>query len=281
MEKPARLNTVPSIIVKGKPSFMNAIILAAGKGSRLDGAAVKPKCLVKIGGSTLLHRQIETLRRLNVKKIVVVIGFGGDSIRQECSNEISLIENSQFAETSSMYSLWLARDLLTDGFVVLNSDVLFHPQMLADLLESEHDDALLISDTDATPLGDEEMKVKVKDELVVDISKEIDPLEADGENVGIVKFSPSGAKLLIDYMDTLIASGAVKDWAPRAFREFARQRPLHALSTRGLPWIEIDFPEDYRRAVDEIYPQIASQTGAWNAISILPRLPAAETFDEP
>lgn len=260
---------------------MNAIILAAGKGSRLDGAAVKPKCLVKIGGSTLLHRQIETLRRLNVKKIVVVIGFGGDSIRQECSNEISLIENSQFAETSSMYSLWLARDLLTDGFVVLNSDVLFHPQMLADLLESEHDDALLISDTDATPLGDEEMKVKVKDELVVDISKEIDPLEADGENVGIVKFSPSGAKLLIDYMDTLIASGAVKDWAPRAFREFARQRPLHALSTRGLPWIEIDFPEDYRRAVDEIYPQIASQTGAWNAISILPRLPAAETFDEP
>ncbi len=86
------------------------------------------------------------------------------------------------------------------------------------------------------------MKVKVKEELVVDISKDMDPLEADGENVGIVKFSANGARLLVEYMDDLIATGAVKDWAPRAFLEFARQHPLHALSTRGLPWIEIDFP---------------------------------------
>ena len=54
---------------------------------------------------------------------------------------------------------------------MLNSDVLFHPQMLADLLESNHPDALLISDTDTNPLGDEEMKIKVRNQLVVDISK--------------------------------------------------------------------------------------------------------------
>jgi len=258
---------------------MNAIILAAGKGTRLDGAAVKPKCLVEIGGSTLLHRQIETLRSLDVNKIVVVIGFGGESIREECGDEISFVENNQFAETSSLYSLWLAREHLTDGFVVLNCDVLFHPRMLADLLESDRDDALLISDTDPNPLGDEEMKVKVKEELVVDISKDIDPLEADGENVGIVKFSPSGARLLVDYMNTLIASGAgKKDWAPRAFREFARRHPLHALSTRGLPWIEIDFPEDYQRAVNEVYPKIESQAGVWTAgLNPAP----VHAFDEP
>ena len=260
---------------------MKAIILAAGKGTRLDGAAVKPKCLVEIGGSTLLHRQIDTLRSLDVKKIVVVIGFGGDSIRQECGEEISFVENIQFAETSSLYSLWLAREHLTDGFVVLNSDVLFHPQMLADLIESDRDDALLISDTDPSPLGDEEMKVKVKEELVVDISKDIDPLEADGENVGIVKFSPSGAKLLLDYMNTIIESGAVKDWAPRAFREFARRHPLHALSTRGLPWIEIDFPEDYQRATNEIFPKIESQAGIWAPV-VNPSLhPAVTASDEP
>ena len=260
---------------------MKAIILAAGKGTRLDGAAVKPKCLVEIGGSTLLHRQIDTLRSLDVKKIVVVIGFGGDSIRQECGEEISFVENIQFAETSSLYSLWLAREHLTDGFVVLNSDVLFHPQMLADLIESDRDDALLISDTDPSPLGDEEMKVKVKEELVVDISKDIDPLEADGENVGIVKFSPSGAKLLLDYMNTIIESGAVKDWAPRAFREFAQRHPLHALSTRGLPWIEIDFPEDYQRAINEIFPKIESQAGIWAPV-VNPSLhPAVTASDEP
>lgn len=241
---------------------MRAIILAAGKGTRLDGAAVKPKCLVEIGGTSLLRRQIEALRSVNIKKIVVVIGFGGESIREECGDEISFVENIHFAETSSLYSLWLARDLLADGFVVLNSDVLFHPQMLANLIESSRDDALLISDAEkeVNPLGDEEMKIKVKEELVVDISKEIDPVEADGENVGIVKFSANGARLLVEYMNQLIAKGAVKDWAPRAFREFARHHELHALSTRGLPWIEIDFPEDYQRAVNEVYPKIEAQT---------------------
>lgn len=238
---------------------MNAIILAAGKGTRLDGAAVKPKCLVEIGGSTLLHRQIDTLRSLDVREIVVVVGFGAESIRDECDDEISFVENAKFGETSSLYSLWLAREHLGGGFVVLNSDVLFHPQMLADLLESSHPDALLISDSDPNPLGDEEMKIKVRDRLVVDISKEIDPLHADGENVGIVKFGPAGAKVLVQYMDQLIANGSKKDWAPRAFLEYARRHPLHALSTRGLPWIEIDFPEDYQRAVSEIFPQIESQ----------------------
>ena len=264
---------------------MKAIILAAGKGTRLDGAAVKPKCLVDIGASTLLHRQIDTLRSLDVRQIVVVVGFGADSIRAECDDEISFVENAKFAETSSLYSLWLAREHLSDGFVVLNSDVLFHPQMLADLLESDHPDALLISDVDPNPLGDEEMKVKVKDQLVVDISKEIDPLDADGENVGIVKFSPRGAKLLVNYMNTLIDSGGVKDWAPRAFLEFARNHPLHALSTRGLPWIEIDFPEDYQRAVNEVLPKIESlapmKRGIWSS-GINPSLhPAVTTFDEP
>jgi len=237
---------------------MKAIILAAGKGTRLDGAAVKPKCLVEVGGITLLQRQIESLRDANIDRIVVVVGFGAGSIRDECDSDITFVENIHFAETSSLYSLWLARDHLTDGFVVLNSDVLFHPQLLANLLESSRNDALLLSDTDETPLGDEEMKVKLSEDRVIDISKNMDPHEADGENVGIVKFSAPGAKALVGYMDELIASGAVKDWAPRAFREFALNHPLHALSTGGLPWIEIDFPEDYQRAVTEIYPRIES-----------------------
>ena len=237
---------------------MNAIILAAGKGTRLDGAAVKPKCLVEIGGQTLLQRQIESLRDANINRIVIVVGFGADSIRDECDSDITFVENNDYAETSSLYSLWLAREHLTDGFVVLNCDVLFHPQLLANLLESSHADALLLSDTQVIPLGDEEMKVKLKDDLVIDISKSMDPSEADGENVGIVKFSAPGAQALIGYMDALVASGAKKDWAPRAFREFALHHPLHALSTAGLPWIEIDFPEDYQRAVTEIYPRIES-----------------------
>ena len=239
---------------------MKGIILAAGTGTRLNGPAIRPKCLVEIGGISLLRRQIRTLRESKIQEIVVVIGFEGDRIRKECDEGIDFIENSRFAQTSSLYSLAMARHYLTEGFVVLNSDVLFHPRILKDLLQSSHADALLISynqESDA-PLGDEEMKVKVKDDLVIDISKEMNPAEADGENVGIVKFSPAGAKLLIRYMDDLIAKGLSNAWAPRAFLEFATHHKLHAVSTRGYPWIEIDFPEDYQRAVHEIYPSIES-----------------------
>jgi choline kinase len=237
---------------------MKAIILAAGSGTRITGTTLKPKALIEVGGISLLQRQIDSLRRANVNGIVVVVGFQGDSIRREQPDGVRFIENKKFAETSSLYSLWLAREHLTEGFVVLNSDVLFHPQLLADLLNSPHENALLISycRDNNQRLGGEEMKVKVRDEVVVDISKEMDPLTADGENVGIVKFGSAGAKLLISYLDDLIARGFVDAWAPRAFLEFARLHRLHAVSTNGWPWIEIDFPEDYRKAVREVFPRI-------------------------
>ena len=239
---------------------MKAIILAAGKGTRLNGMDLKPKCLFEVGGQTLLERQITTLRELRLNDIVLVLGFEAERIRSLYKDQLSDVINSRFSETSSLYSLWLAREHLLDGFVVLNCDVLFHPQLLGRLLSSAHEDALLIDlvDKSHNQLGAEEMKVKLSDGLVVDISKDMDPAEADGENVGIVKFSAAGALRLVDEMDALISRGSEREWAPRAFREFAMRFPLHAISTGDLPWIEIDFPEDYRKAQQEIFPQIAA-----------------------
>ena len=237
---------------------MKAVILAAGKGTRLNGVDLKPKCLFEVGGETLLARQIATLRELQVNEIVIVLGFEADRIRRLYEHTASFVINSRFEETSSLYSLWLAREHLLNGFVVLNCDVLFHPQLLARLLSSPLEDALLVDlvDKNNNHLGDEEMKIKVSDGVVVDISKDMDPAEADGENLGIVKFSASGARKLVEEMDAVISRGQLKDWAPRAFREFAKRYPLHAISTAGYPWIEIDFPEDYRRAKEEVFPQI-------------------------
>ncbi len=237
---------------------MKAIILAAGKGTRLNGVDLKPKCLFEVGGETLLARQIAALRELNVNDIVIVLGFEAERIRRLYEHTASFVINSRFEETSSLYSLWLAREHLLDGFVVLNCDVLFHPQLLARLLSSPLEDALLVDlvDKNNNHLGDEEMKVKVSDGVVIDIRKDMDPAEADGENVGIVKFSANGARRLVEEMDTFISRGQLKDWAPRAFREFATRFPLHAISTADYPWIEIDFPEDYRRAKEEVFPRI-------------------------
>lgn len=245
---------------------MKAIILAAGKGTRLNGSGLKPKCLYEVGGRSLLERQLSALREAQLNEIVLVLGFDADKIRPLCSSTTSFVLNHRFAETSSLYSLWLAREHLIDGFVVLNCDVLFHSQLLHKLLSSPDDDALLVDfvDKQHNHLGDEEMKVKVSNGLIIDIRKDMDPADADGENVGIVKFSRQGALRIIEQMDDLISRGCEREWAPRAFREFAARYPLHAISTDDYPWIEIDFPEDYRRAQDEIGPRIDAMIGSFS-----------------
>jgi choline kinase len=238
---------------------MKAIILAAGKGTRLNGVELKPKCLFEVGGSTLLQRQMSAIAEAGIDEIVLVLGFEAERIKRHCGENVSFVTNERFGDTSSLYSLWLAKEHLVNGFVVLNCDVLFHPELLTRLLTAPHDDALLIDfvDKQNNQLGDEEMKVKVRGGVVVDISKKMDPAEADGENVGVVKFSRDGARRLIAEMDRLISSGECdRDWAPRAFREFAERYPLHAIGTDNYPWIEIDFPEDYRRAQEEVFPKI-------------------------
>lgn len=238
---------------------MRGIILAAGKGSRLNGTAGEsPKCLVSVGNQTLIERQISALRHAGIDDIAVVVGCQSNQVRRTCGHDITYVENSRYGHTNSMYSLWLARPLLFEGFVVLNCDVLFHPVLLNDLLTARFEDALLLAYREAhqPPFGDEEMKVRVECGRVREMSKEMDPAHADGENLGIVKFGPDGARDLVGIMDRLVEAGGLRDWAPRAFGEFARVKPLHAIGTRGFPWIEIDFPDDYRRAVGEVLPAI-------------------------
>jgi choline kinase len=146
----------------------------------------------------------------------------------------------------------------------MNCDVLLHPQLLDDLLTARHEDALLVAyQEEGVTLGDEEMKVTTRRGRVVDISKTMAPDAADGENVGVVKFGAEGARLLSSMLDARVAGGGLRDWAPRAFADFAAVRPLHAIGTRGFPWTEIDFPEDYQRALTDILPAIeADRSGS-------------------
>jgi choline kinase len=242
---------------------MKAIILAAGRGARLTGGNYDmPKCLVTLGGETLLSRNVRLLRDAGLEEVVVIVGCAADTVRRTVQ-DVEFVENARFAQTNSLYSLWLARPLLADGFVVMNCDVLVHPQLLSDLLTARHQDALLLAYRDEhTDYGAEEMKVRVRQGRVIDISKTMDPAEADGENVGIAKFSAAGARLLVEQMDALIGSGDHKAWVPRAFKSFAEQRALHAIGTRGFPWTEIDFPEDYRNAVEVVLPEIERDLSA-------------------
>jgi choline kinase len=237
---------------------VRAIILAAGRGGRLRGVTGNyPKCLARVGTSTLVERQLAALRHCGITAITVVAGHRADDVRRMCGPDVDIVLNPAFRSTNSLYSLWLARDRMTGGFIVLNCDVLFHPQLLMDLLTARYEDAVLVETRpDGEGYSDEEMKVRIRGGCVVEIAKTIDPAHADGENVGIARFGAEGAAVLVGEMDTLVAAGAVRDWAPAAFASFCRRRPLHAVDNRGFPWIEIDSPDDYWRACTEVLPAI-------------------------
>jgi choline kinase len=242
---------------------VRAVILAAGRGHRLrDVTGDRPKCLARVGGCTLLERQIRSLRACGIETITVVAGFGADDVWRACGPKIDLVVNLQYESTNSLYSLWLARNLLAEGFVVLNCDVLFHDQLLWDLLTARDEDALLMAATRGAVYSDEEMKIRVRAGCVAAIAKTLDPADADGENVGIAKFGRDGTKLIVDEIDRMIAGGGVREWLPRAFAAFAERRPLHVVETRGYPWTEIDFPEDYWRACAEVLPAITELEAA-------------------
>jgi choline kinase len=228
-----------------------------------------PKCLVTVGGETLLSRNVRILRAAGVEEITIVVGCAAETVRRTMP-DLAFVENAIFAETNSLYSLWLSRQHLLDGFIVMNCDVLLHPQLVADLLTSKYEDALLLAYRDeGTAYGDEEMKVRVRCGRVLDISKTMPAEDADGENLGVAKFGASGAHLLMEEADALITGGDVKAWVPRAFKAFSQRRPLHAIGTRGLPWTEIDFPEDYRRAVEVVLPAIERDLATLTPASLL------------
>jgi choline kinase len=244
-------------------SVIKAIILAAGVGSRLRPLTDdRPKCLLHVGGRTLIERQLTALRSLGVDEAMVVVGYHAASIRQRLGDAVRYLENEHYARTNSLYSLWMARRELAGGAVILNSDVLASVQLFERLLNDPARDAILVE------LGDtfepEDMKVELRDSQVVSFGKDLPAGRAHAHNVGVAKFTGEPA-LLIECLDRLVADGRENDWAPAAYAEFARQRPLVAVPTGGMPWIEIDFAEDLRRARSEIEPAIAALDSAFTS----------------
>ena len=136
----------------------------------------------------------------------------------------------------------------------MNSDILVSQPLMAKLIDAPVEDAVLV-DTHST-LAEEEMKVKIWQGFAIDFARSWHR-GTRGENVGILKFGPRGGRRLVEHLDALIAAGQVNAWAPRAFKAVAQEWPLRAIDTDGLPWTEIDFPEDLERARQMVSRPIA------------------------
>ena len=100
-------------------------------------------------------------------------------------------------------------------------------------------------------------KVRLSGDRLERIAKHLPPGEAQGENVGILKFDGASATLLVEETERLIAEGGEGLPAPAAVDRLARRLPVRCLDVAGLPWAEIDFPEDLLAARERIWPLIA------------------------
>jgi len=230
---------------------MKALILAAGMGKRLMPLTQDtPKCLLKVGGKTIIEHQFDALYKNNIKDIVIVIGHQGEKIKRLIGDKARYIENNDFATTNSSYSLWLAREEMKDGFIYVNSDLIFHWKILQDLINSKSENAIV---TDNRVKIDSDMqKIKLDGSQIVIMGKEIPVDEAQGEAVGPVKINQTGAKKVLERIENLINQNKKNYWAYSVFSDCAQEIGLKKVDCQE-PWVEIDYLKDIEKANQMIH----------------------------
>jgi choline kinase len=237
---------------------MKVIILAAGVGKRLGNAADdKPKCLLNFNGKSLLARHLEILQSLGVEEIHLVTGYRQQDIKAHINvidnaTPLQLHFNSNYTE-GSLISLWHARQILKEGgeIILMDADVLYDPRILARLIEGDATNAFLL-DREFEP-GVEPVKLCVRDGMIVEFRKQIAPdlrFDLQGESVGFFRFSPGLAARLADRLQVWLDNKRRDEPYEEVIRELLLESPadFSYLDITGLPWIEIDFPEDVDRA---------------------------------
>ncbi len=125
---------------RGDGRVRTALLLAAGTGSRLSPLTdMTPKCLVNVNEISILERLVLSLQEYDFKRLVVVVGHQADSVRDYLGSraggmEISYITSPLYKTTNNIYSLWLARNVINEPFMLIESDLVFDTAMLKGML---------------------------------------------------------------------------------------------------------------------------------------------------
>ncbi|MGA7629353.1 MAG: phosphocholine cytidylyltransferase family protein [Terriglobales bacterium] len=243
---------------------MNAIILAAGQGTRIRSVhGEHPKCLIEVDNTTILDHQLEALSMAGIDDVAIVVGYEKEQIlehvksrKYSVTQRIRFFENPAFAITNNIYSLWLAREWLRgDSFVVLNADVIFDPEILSVAVRPSAPISMIVDPS----WRDETMKVLVEGDHVIRMSKKISREEFSGTYIGITVFSKAIEDRFFRTMNELISAGRVNEFFNVAVQELANEGvSVGYTSTDGLAWAEIDDPLDLTFAQQNIFPQLVT-----------------------
>jgi choline kinase len=233
------------------------MVLAAGAGKRLgEDTRDLPKTLLPVDGDrTILDVALGNLRRAGLDRAVVVTGFAAgriderkDELEDRHDIEIELCFNPKAEEWNNAYSLWIARDHLSEGVLLVNGDTV-HPASVEESLLAARGEPIVIAVDDEKPLGEEEMKVHLSEEGLLDrIHKSLDPATAQGEYIGLTLIEPEGAEALAEALEATWRRDP-QLYYEDGFQEFADRGGRVGTAPIGtVEWVEVDDHADLRRA---------------------------------
>ena len=229
-----------------------AIILSAGQGSRLLPLTEKmPKCLIDLGGRSMLEWQLRALDQMGVAEAVVVTGFFPDLVEAEL-NRVALTQlrvrtlyNPFYKLADNLASCWMARAELSGPCMILNGDTLFEPEIAGRLLAAPSAPITVTIDRKAAYDADD-MKVVTEGDHLRAIGKALTADRVNGESIGFLRFDADGAALFVAELErTMRTPEGPGLWYLSAINRLANAgADVRVVSIEGLQWGELDFPAD-------------------------------------
>lgn len=222
--------------------MIKAIILAAGKGYRLKKFFNKPKCLLRLDKTkkTLLERSYNNLKDHGVRKIHIITGYRQKEIIKVLKKKVFYNYFKNYYKTNNLQTLLHVKRLIKDSFICLFADIIYEKKILKKLLIAKGKICLTI-DTSKVLSGT--MRVKVKNNKIVDIGSHIPVNKGSGNFIGISKFNKAGSKLLKKYL--LKEKNNYKDYYTYAIRKMIDDGiKINYIDIKNYIWKEIDTNKD-------------------------------------
>jgi choline kinase len=246
---------------------VNAIVLVAGVARRLAPLTdTTHKALLRVGGRPVLARMLEALAGAGVRRTVLVVGHCADQVRALAGERVGrmsvhFVHNPEYTR-GSVVSLYAAREYLREPALVMDADVLFPRELLRRLLAAPAPSALLL-DRGFADTG-EEVKLYTRGDRVIALGKKVVPeaFETVGEGVGFFKCGAEAGPQFVRYLERVIEDSRGMNEYEDALHMLVSSHHVGWVDVTGLPWTEIDFAEDLRRAEADVLPHVVRLDGA-------------------
>lgn len=235
---------------------MQAIILAAGMGKRLgEYTHDNTKCMLEVNGIRLIDRALAALKEVNVTKVVLVVGYKGQNVKNYVGTEyqgipIEYVENPIYDKTNNIYSLYLAKDyMMVEDTLLLESDIIFAPSVIKKLVDDERPNLALVDKYESWMDGtvvtlDKGQKItRFIDKSGFDFSE----IHNYYKTVNIYKFSKEfSKKYYVPFLTAYSTALGDNEYYEQVLRVILhlRNAPLFALPLTGDLWYEIDDMQD-------------------------------------